>query len=357
MDGPAHDATTTFSFTADERSAMRTHIEPDRVEVCCGGALLGSFRLVRHPAAPLTLDLRETRAEREGLAPLMAALEGLFAANSAFDRIGLIIDAGSRLRQACLMTGLAVPDVVGDLVVPATLFWQRPEPWLRTSPGVPYPQMHVMTGGIRHPRRRPKPQGTVYARYIPWLGQSLSLRAFDPAIDLDRFHRWMNDPRVARIWDEAGDRAKHEAYAAKLAADPHMLPLVGCFDGNPFAYFELYWAKENRLGPHYDAQDYDRGWHVLVGEEAYRGRAWISAWLPSLMHYMFLDDPRTQRIVGEPAASHGQQIRNLERSGFAKLKHVDFPHKRAMLVMLLRERYFGDRLWLPASSGNDPRHD
>ena len=69
------------------------------------------------------------------------------------------------------------------------------------------------------------------------------------------------------------------------------------------------------------------------------------------MHYMFLDDPRTQRIVGEPAASHAQQIRNLDRSGFAKVKHVDFPHKRALLVQLLRERFFADRLWAPGRAG------
>jgi acetyl CoA:N6-hydroxylysine acetyl transferase len=62
---------------------------------------------------------------------------------------------------------------------------------------------------------------------------------------------------------------------------------------------------------------------------------------------MLLDDPRTQRIVGEPRADHAQQIRNLERSGFASVKEFDFPHKRAMLVMLLRERYFGERLWIP----------
>ena len=77
----------------------------------------------------------------------------------------------------------------------------------------------------------------------------------------------------------------------------------------------------------------------------------VSAWLPSLMHFMFLDDPRTQRIVGEPAASHAQQIRNLDRSGFAKVKHVHFPHKRALLVQLLRERFFADRLWAPDNAG------
>ena len=133
-----------------------------------------------------------------------------------------------------------------------------------------------------------------------------------------------------------------------------MLPLIGCFGDVPFGYFEVYWAKENRIAPFYDADDYDRGWHVVVGEDAYRGRRYISAWLPSLMHYMFLDDCRTQRIVGEPAAAHSQQLRNLELSGFAKIKNFDFPHKRATLVMLLRERFFGDRLWLPATTGPAP---
>lgn len=86
---------------------------------------------------------------------------------------------------------------------------------------------------------------------------------------------------------------------------------------------------------------------MLIGDGEIRGKAYISAWLPSLMHYIFLDDPRTQRIVGEPRIDHVQQIRNLDRSGFAKVKAFDFPHKRAMLVMLLRERFFGERLWVP----------
>ncbi|WP_454625854.1 GNAT family N-acetyltransferase [Bradyrhizobium cenepequi] len=162
----------------------------------------------------------------------------------------------------------------------------------------------------------------------------------------------MNDPRIDAFWNEAGDLEKHRTYLSRILADPHMLPLIGCFGDQAFGYFELYWAKENRIAPFYDADDYDRGWHVVVGEDAYRGRRYISAWLPSLMHYMFLDDCRTQRIVGEPAASHLQQLRNLEVSGFAKIKNFDFPHKRATLVMLLRERFFGDRLWLPVATGS-----
>ena len=237
----------------------------------------------------------------------------------------------------------------GDyLTIDPGAFWQWPAPWI-ARPAYPHPQVHVMSNGQYHPKRPQKPAGVVYERYIPWLDQVLAFRVADPRADLEHFHRWMNDEQVNVIWEDGGDRDKHRSILEERLRDPHMLALIGCFDGVPFGYFEVYWAKENRLGPYYDAQDYDRGWHVAIGEPAYRGKQWITAWLPSLMHFIFLDDPRTQRIVGEPRASHEQQIRNLDRSGFAKVKHFDFPHKRAMLVMLTRERFFGDRLWVPAS--------
>ncbi|QND50683.1 acetyltransferase (plasmid) [Phyllobacterium sp. 628] len=255
--------------------------------------------------------------------------------------------------------GLVEIDNVQDTVFPlgtrngATLtvdpreFWQLPQPWIANA-AYPHPQVHVLTNGQYHPKRPRKPVGVVYERYIPWLGETLSFRTADPQTDIEHFHRWMNDEQVNLIWEDGGDKEKHTTILEVRLHDPHILALIGCFNGVPFGYFEVYWAKENRLGPYYDAQDYDRGWHVAIGEPAYRGKKWITAWLPSLMHFMFLDDPRTQRIVGEPRASHEQQIRNLDRSGFSKVKHFDFPHKRAMLVMLLRERYFDDRFWVPA---------
>jgi hypothetical protein len=55
--------------------------------------------------------------------------------------------------------------------------------------------------------------------------------------------------------------------------------------------------------------------------------------------------------VGEPRIDHVQQIRNLDKSGYAKVKEFDLPHKRALLVVMLRERYFTDALWLPRSDG------
>ncbi|WOH71365.1 GNAT family N-acetyltransferase [Bradyrhizobium sp. NDS-1] len=297
------------------------------------------------------LEVLNASDDRElAVRAVSASAEALFAWRRGVDRLVLDIGDGASLARELTDGGLAIRSEDQLLLLPE-LIMQRRDNWL-VNPGRPsWPQLHVMTDGRRHPRRAPKPTGKVYGRYIPWLSQVISFRVADLENDLHLLHRWMNDPRVDAFWNEAGDLDKHRRYLAGLLADPHMLPLIGCFGDEPFGYFELYWAKENRIAPFYDAGDYDRGWHVVVGEDAFRGRRYISAWLPSLMHYMFLDDCRTQRIVGEPAAAHSQQLRNLELSGFAKIKNFDFPHKRATLVMLLRERFFGDRLWLPADAG------
>jgi len=282
------------------------------------------------------------------VAATRAALDAVVSRYPEADRVALGAHVPEPVVRSLAAEGVVVGQDSAEPAVLADALFQRPEPWLPPRSEVPVPFSPAMSDGRRHPRRPATPAGPLYARYIPWLDSVLTFRAADPETDLQRLHRWMNDPRVAAFFEEAGDLDHHRRYLAGRLADPAMLPLIAAFDDDPFAYFEVYWAKENRLGPYYDADDYDRGWHVVVGEDAYRGRAYVAAWLPSLVHYMLLDEPRTRRIVGEPAASHVQQLRNLVRSGFAHVKTFDFPHKRAALVMLTRERFFGDRLWHPA---------
>lgn len=47
---------------------------------------------------------------------------------------------------------------------------------------------------------------------------------------------------------------------------------------------------------------------MLVGSNAHRGPHRIKAWIPSLVHYCFLDDARTQRVVAEPNALNEKMI-------------------------------------------------
>ncbi len=221
-----------------------------------------------------------------------------------------------------------------------SMFWQRPWPWQQGNASEGFPQRFVMTGEKRHPRRPPKPQGEVYRRFDTALGCWISLRALVVDQDLSLFHRWQNHPRVNAFWSEAGTVLEHQDYLANLAADPHVYPLIGCFDDQPFGYFEVYWAKEDRIAPFYAAADYDRGLHMLVGEERHRGPHKVRSWLPALVHHLFLADSRTQRVVAEPRADNARMIGYLQQLGFWQEKTFDFPHKRAALMVQSRERFF-----------------
>lgn len=276
---------------------------------------------------------------------LLAVLEAAFNYYPAQHRLDLYAPIWQA--DELLQSGVAVGEGQNQLTVYAELFWQQSRLWLTSPRSDLFPPYYVLSQGRRHPLRPPKPCGIVYQRHISWLNCTLSFRVVDIEQDLKRFNRWMNDPVVAQFWQEEGDLASHHAYLKGIAADPHVIGLIGCFDEEAFGYFEVYWAKENRLAPFYDADDFDRGWHVLIGESAFRGKPFVTAWLPSISHYLFLDDCRTRRIVIEPRADNHKMIRNLAKGGYANLKEFDFPHKRAMLGMLLRERFFSERLWVP----------
>lgn len=274
---------------------------------------------------------------------LLAALEAAFEHRR--ERSTLAVSAG--VAPALARAGVLL-EREGAFTAARDMLWQQPGLWLpEVQP--PIALQYALTHGKRHPVRAPKPRGVLYQRFIPWLGQTFSYRALDIEADLPRFNRWMNDPDVAVIWEEQGDVDKHRAYLTAIDRDPHMYSMMACLDGEPFAYFEVYWARESRIAPFYDVDDHDRGWHVLVGEPAYRGKAYATTWLTSISHYIFLCDPRTRNAVGEPRIDHVQQIRNLDKSGYAKVKEFDLPHKRALLVQMMRERYFTDALWLPRS--------
>jgi RimJ/RimL family protein N-acetyltransferase len=219
---------------------------------------------------------------------------------------------------------------------------QLPDLWLCAARAADYPQRLVVTEGKRHPQRPQKPAGVVYQRRVAALGATLSLRVADVSIHLEAFHRWMNEPRVSRIWELAAPKAELAQYLEKVVRDPHTLPLIGEWDGESFGYFELYWAKEDRIAPFYQVADYDRGVHVLVGEQRYRGAQRVAAWLSALAHYTFLDDPRTQHLVAEPRADNAKMIAYFMRAGFHREKAFDFPHKRAALMKLPREVFFDE---------------
>ncbi len=227
-------------------------------------------------------------------------------------------------------------------VVARRQFYQLPLLWRYQANHAAYPGLRSSLGPEDRlpPLRPPRPAGTLYERWLPELGMALSFRPIERKRDLALFHEWMNAPRVDFYWELAGSEAEHDEYLAKQEADPHIFGVIGSFDGEPAAYFEFYWAKEDRLGPYYEAEDFDRGWHGLIGNKRHLGRPKTLAWFRSLTHYLFLDEPRTRRVVGEPRASHKRMLSYASDTGYVKVKEFDFPHKRAALMCCERETFF-----------------
>jgi RimJ/RimL family protein N-acetyltransferase len=315
------------SLTADETAS--------RLMLNLEGQPLITLRLSRESGLQVRVE--------EHLAPLDSQViwlscYWLFARNPAWQRLVWRLE---EVPAQTLLSGLLVPtESLGEYRCERTLFWQLPQPWLGRAMADSYPQQMVISDGKRHPLRAAKPRGEVYRRFDARLGAWISLRAVEIERDLERFSRWQNSARVARFWEEEGSLEQHRAYLEKLEADPHTLTLIGCFDDQPFAYFEAYWAKEDRIAPFYDTGDYDRGIHMLVGEENHRGPHKVASWLSALVHYLFLDDQRTQRVVAEPRADNAKMIGYLQNQCFHCEKEFDFPHKRAALMVLGRERFF-----------------
>ncbi|KAB0499607.1 GNAT family N-acetyltransferase [Pseudomonas vancouverensis] len=306
-----------------------------RLSLSLEGQPLVTLRLTR--GVELQVQLEQGFEHPQGQA-LWAACYWLFARDPACQSLLWQLDhAPTEAVLSGLLVALATP---GQYRCERTLFWQLPQPWLGHSLTGSYPQQMVMSTGKRHPLRPVKPRGEVYRRFDARLGAWISLRTLDMDEDLARFNRWQNNPRVASFWQEQGSLEQHREYLGKLDADPHTLTLIGSFDDQPFAYFEAYWAKEDRIAPFYDADDYDRGIHMLVGEENHRGPHKVASWLSALVHYLFLDDPRTQRVVAEPRADNGKMIGYMHNQCFHCEKEFDFPHKRAALMLVGRERFF-----------------
>jgi RimJ/RimL family protein N-acetyltransferase len=224
----------------------------------------------------------------------------------------------------------------------------------------PLPLQYTMTSGTRHPvRPKPPRQGEIfYTRFIPSVGQYLSFRTAslssrpvaytgtvhslnqqssmprptsplsslpahvtavsvaDPTpptptsgtedtllmTDVQLLHKWMNNPRVSKFWGCDGPESKQEAFLRINMTTKHSFPAIGLWDGKPFGYFEIYWAKEDILGKYIgnSVGDFDRGVHVLVGEEDFRGKHRVKCWMTSLAHWAFDQDYRTNAMVLEP---------------------------------------------------------
>ena len=220
-------------------------------------------------------------------------------------------------------------------------FFQLRALWHKDRDYIPAIEKWVTTSERLHPVRPDIQKGTLYSRYVPTIEKTISFRMIDAQSDLDTFHDWHNQPRVANFWELAQPKAELQQYIEKSLRDPHTLPMIAEADGVPVGYFEMYWTREDRLAPYYESESFDRGFHFLIGNREFLGFKNTDAMLKALAHFLFIDEIRTRKLMAEPRSDNAKVLKYIETlTAWKKLYEFDFPHKRAALLECKREAFF-----------------
>lgn len=302
-----------------------------------GSDVLACARLENAEQARLQLSLTGEATSIDAIHAILLSFEASFAAHEEIQTIDLNLPEG--FAHSRDLPFLAISS--DSYRAYRSGFYQNPQLWIaHQTSGRLCTGLVAGPDGRDHPLRPPHPTGLCYERYDPVADVVVSFRAVDIDRDLDMFHSWMNDGRVAYFWELAQSKEELITYLETLQAKPHTYPLIGCFNGEDAGYFETYWVREDRLGPYYDSQAYDRGWHGLIGERRHLGKIKTGAWLRGLTHYLFLDCPLTENIMGEPRVDNAKLLSYADSLAYEKLKEFDFPHKRSALMCCRRERFF-----------------
>lgn len=181
----------------------------------------------------------------------------------------------------------------------------------------------------------------LYRRFWPGTGKTITLQLASVEHHLEAFHSWQNQDRVNEFWELKGSLSDHKNYLINALKDPHSIPVILFYDEIPAGYFEIYWAWEDRIAPYYQAEPYDRGMHLLIGDTRFLGFPMTyTAWC-SVSHFMFLEDSRTNHIVLEPRHDNQKIMKYVNAiDSFKVLKEFEFPHKKAKLICCDRSSFF-----------------
>ncbi|KVP15954.1 hypothetical protein WJ84_15985 [Burkholderia ubonensis] len=90
-------------------------------------------------------------------------------------------------------------------------------------------------------------------------------------------------------------------------------------------------------------RNHGRGLRMLIGEPRWRGPHRVAGWLPSVVHYLFLDDPRTEAVGCAVPAGYARVVDHLARHGFARQRRLKQAAAQPLWMRTLREAFFAGR--------------
>ncbi|RYZ60259.1 MAG: N-acetyltransferase [Proteobacteria bacterium] len=269
---------------------------------------------------------------------ILTACEFVFGHSAGLLRVA--VESGEETILSAL-EGFGFALSKGQASIERSQFFQIPNLWNRKGSYKPSLEKWTESKGVKHPLRPVEKPGVFYSRYVPAIGKHISFEMLDLDRHLDVFHEWQNQKRVAQFWELDKPKEELRAYLEAVYEDPHHFPAIAAVDGVAAGYFEIYWVAEDRLGPYFDYQPFDRAFHFLIGNKSTLGRSYFNSFVESITHFLFLEDARTRTLLAEPRADNIALLHYLSKFPYWEKRYeFDFPHKRAALLASRREDFF-----------------
>jgi RimJ/RimL family protein N-acetyltransferase len=162
----------------------------------------------------------------------------------------------------------------------------------------------------------------------PVLAAPWSIREAD---DAELVSRWMNEPHVEKFWEQAWPPERWAGVLAEQRKGDYSRPYVVGYEGEPFAYVEIYRTPRDVVGRNYDADPYDLGIHLAIGDRARTGKGLGRAMVRAIADSLSTNDARCRRVLADPDERHVMARRMFVGAGFRLLGVRDLGHKRAAL--------------------------
>ncbi|WP_408011620.1 GNAT family N-acetyltransferase [Pseudalkalibacillus sp. A8] len=166
--------------------------------------------------------------------------------------------------------------------------------------------------------------------------KEISFEKVDYDRDLELIHKWMNEPHVIPFWQLDYPIEKFSQHLQEALADEHQMLLLGSLDGVPMSYWESYWAKGDVVEKSYEADTFDQGIHLLIGDPDYLGKGYSLPMLEAIIEYQF-QVPETPKIIAEPDIRNEKMIHVFERCSFERVKPIELPDKTGLLMFCHRD--------------------
>ncbi|SFE01309.1 Protein N-acetyltransferase, RimJ/RimL family [Bacillus sp. OV194] len=170
------------------------------------------------------------------------------------------------------------------------------------------------------------------------LKNKISFRRVDFNGDAELLHQWMNEEHVIPYWKLNGPKEQYDQHLLSALQDEHQKLYIGSLNGRAVSYWESYWVKGDVVEEVYEADPYDQGVHLLIGEKDCLGKGYSLPMLKAMVRYQF-HEPYTAKVIAEPDIRNKKMIHVFEKCGFNPVHPVTLPDKTALLMFCDRNQF------------------